>query len=85
MFSCVWPNRRRSMRISTAGRSAELRVAMRYVYVREGEFSGATRGFLWDGSVRVETIFNELLCDYNGLKVGDDARSAWKDADRRRQ
>lgn len=36
------------------------------------------RGFLCDGSARVETMFNELLCDYNRLRGGGDARSAWE-------
>ena len=60
----VWPNRRRSTRISSAmvsdGVPGDVQCAMRCVYVREGEFSGSTRGFRLSGSDRLETI---LECD----------------------
>ena len=42
------------------GVPGDARCAMRYVYIREGEFSGSTRGFRLSGSDRLETI---LGCD----------------------
>lgn len=49
---------------------------MRNVYVREGEFSAAIRGFLCAGSARVETMFQFFLWNYNEIKFVCDARSA---------
>ena len=42
------------------GVPGDVQCAMRCVYVREGEFSGSTRGFRLSGSDRLETI---LECD----------------------
>ena len=52
---------------------------LRNVYVPEGEFSGATRGFLSAGSTRRETIFS-LLEGITTDLIRADARSAVVDA-----
>ena len=53
---------------------------MRNVYVLDGEFSGATRGFLSTGSTRRETIFRILDREYNEVKV-ERMRAALVDAE----
>jgi hypothetical protein len=53
------------------GVPGDVQCAMRYVYVREGEFSGSTRGFRLSGSDRLEPI---LGCDGDD-ETGSGSRS----------